>query len=90
MGEKNGAQEGIEGVVEGVKGKVKEAAGAVSGRDDLPARARHNRIRLTRNVRPQRRKRRQKAHALPPMQTKNAKRPNSKPWRLLRGGGPPD
>lgn len=35
MAEKNGAAEGISGVVEGVKGKVKEAAGAVTGRDDL-------------------------------------------------------
>jgi uncharacterized protein YjbJ (UPF0337 family) len=35
MAEKNGAAEGISGVVEGVKGKAKEVAGAVAGRDDL-------------------------------------------------------
>lgn len=35
MGEKNAAAEGISGIVEDVKGKVKEAAGAVTGRDDL-------------------------------------------------------
>ena len=32
---KSGPAEGIKGVVEGVKGKAKEAAGAVTGRDDL-------------------------------------------------------
>jgi uncharacterized protein YjbJ (UPF0337 family) len=35
MSDKSGPAEGVEGVVEGVKGKVKEAAGAVIGRDDL-------------------------------------------------------
>ncbi len=30
-----GPQEGIKGVVEDVKGKAKEAAGTVTGRDDL-------------------------------------------------------
>jgi uncharacterized protein YjbJ (UPF0337 family) len=35
MAEKNGAAEGIEGIVEGAKGKVKEVVGAVAGRDDL-------------------------------------------------------
>jgi uncharacterized protein YjbJ (UPF0337 family) len=33
--DKSGPAEGISGVVEGVKGKAKEAAGAVTGRDDL-------------------------------------------------------
>ncbi|MBJ8347819.1 CsbD family protein [Antrihabitans sp. YC2-6] len=33
--ENSGPQEGIRGVVEGVKGKAKEAAGSVLGRDDL-------------------------------------------------------
>ncbi len=33
--ERGGAQEGIESVVEGVKGKVKEAAGALTGDKDL-------------------------------------------------------
>ncbi|WP_327145888.1 microaggregate-binding protein 1 [Nocardia sp. NBC_01327] len=32
---KSGPSEGIEGVVEGVKGKLKEAAGAIFGNDDL-------------------------------------------------------
>jgi uncharacterized protein YjbJ (UPF0337 family) len=31
----SGPESGIEGVVEDAKGKVKEAAGALSGRDDL-------------------------------------------------------
>jgi uncharacterized protein YjbJ (UPF0337 family) len=36
MTEKNsGPEEGIKGVVEDVKGKTKEAVGAVTGRDDL-------------------------------------------------------
>ncbi|WP_078323437.1 microaggregate-binding protein 1 [Mycobacteroides salmoniphilum] len=35
MSDKSGPEEGIEGVVEGVKGKFKEVAGAVTGRDDL-------------------------------------------------------
>jgi uncharacterized protein YjbJ (UPF0337 family) len=36
MTEKNsGPEEGIKGVVEGVKGKAKEAAGTVTGRSDL-------------------------------------------------------
>lgn len=37
MSEKNnsGPEEAIKGVVEGVKGKAKEAAGAVASRDDL-------------------------------------------------------
>ena len=36
MSEKNsGPEEAIKGVVEGVKGKAKEVAGAVAGRDDL-------------------------------------------------------
>lgn len=35
MAEKSGPQEGIEGVVEGVKGKAKEVIGAVTGRDDV-------------------------------------------------------
>lgn len=36
MGEhKSGPEEGIKGAVEGVKGKLKEAAGSVIGRDDL-------------------------------------------------------
>ena len=36
MTEKNsGPEEAIKGVVEGVKGKAKEVAGAVAGRDDL-------------------------------------------------------
>ncbi|MDT5174155.1 MAG: hypothetical protein QOG37_1406 [Mycobacterium sp.] len=35
MGEKSGPQEGIEGIVEGVKGKAKEVIGAVTGRDDV-------------------------------------------------------
>lgn len=33
--DKSGPAEGIRGVVEGVKGKAKEAVGAVAGRDDL-------------------------------------------------------
>jgi uncharacterized protein YjbJ (UPF0337 family) len=35
MADKSGPQEGIEGVVEGVKGKAKEVIGAVTGRDDV-------------------------------------------------------
>lgn len=35
MADKSGPQEGIEGVVEGVKGKAKEVIGAVAGRDDV-------------------------------------------------------
>lgn len=37
MSDKNnsGPEEAIKGVVEGVKGKAKEVAGAVTGRDDL-------------------------------------------------------
>jgi uncharacterized protein YjbJ (UPF0337 family) len=35
MGEKSGPEEAIKGVVEDVKGKAKEAAGTVTGRDDL-------------------------------------------------------
>ena len=35
MAEKSGPQEGIEGVVEGVKGKAKEAFGTVTGRGDI-------------------------------------------------------
>ena len=35
MSDKSGPEEAIEGIVEGVKGKVKEVAGAVTGRDDL-------------------------------------------------------
>ena len=31
----SGAEEGIKGTVEEVKGKAKEAAGSVTGRDDL-------------------------------------------------------
>lgn len=34
-GENSGPAEGVEGVVEGVKGKAKEAAGAVIGNDNL-------------------------------------------------------
>ncbi len=33
--EKGGGREGLEGVVEGAKGKAKEAAGQVFGKDDL-------------------------------------------------------
>jgi uncharacterized protein YjbJ (UPF0337 family) len=33
--ENSGPAEGVKGVVEDVKGKVKEAAGALAGRDDL-------------------------------------------------------
>ena len=32
---KSGPAEAVKGVVEGVKGKAKEAVGAVTGRDDL-------------------------------------------------------
>ena len=35
MAEKTGPQEAVEGVVEGAKGKAKEAVGTVTGRDDL-------------------------------------------------------
>ncbi|MDZ7882212.1 CsbD family protein [Mycobacterium sp. ITM-2016-00316] len=35
MADNNGAAEGISGVVEGVKGKAKEAVGAVTGNDNL-------------------------------------------------------
>ncbi|AYE98890.1 MULTISPECIES: microaggregate-binding protein 1 [Mycobacterium] len=35
MSDKSGPQEGVEGVVEGVKGKAKEVIGAVTGRDDV-------------------------------------------------------
>lgn len=36
MAEQNsGTEEGVKGVVEGVKGKAKEAVGNVTGRDDL-------------------------------------------------------
>ena len=35
MAENSGPQEGIKGAVEDVKGKAKEAAGTVTGRDDL-------------------------------------------------------
>jgi len=35
MADKSGPQEGLEGVVEGVKGKAKEAIGSVAGRGDL-------------------------------------------------------
>jgi uncharacterized protein YjbJ (UPF0337 family) len=36
MGEHNsGPEEAMKGVVEGVKGKAKEVAGAVTGRDDI-------------------------------------------------------
>ncbi|WP_068158984.1 CsbD family protein [Rhodococcus phenolicus] len=33
--EKSGPSEGVKGVVEDVKGKAKEAVGAVTGKDDL-------------------------------------------------------
>ncbi|MCL2534442.1 MAG: CsbD family protein [Nocardiaceae bacterium] len=33
--EKSGPAEAVKGVVEGVKGKAKEAAGAVAGKDDM-------------------------------------------------------
>jgi uncharacterized protein YjbJ (UPF0337 family) len=35
MAHKSGPQEAVEGVVEGAKGKAKEALGAVTGRDDV-------------------------------------------------------
>lgn len=35
MAEKSGPKEGLEGVVEGAKGKAKEAIGTVTGRSDL-------------------------------------------------------
>ena len=35
MADKSGPKVGVEGVVEGVKGKAKEIIGAVTGRDDL-------------------------------------------------------
>jgi uncharacterized protein YjbJ (UPF0337 family) len=35
MAEKSGAKEGVEGVVEDIKGKAKEAVGTVTGRDDI-------------------------------------------------------
>jgi uncharacterized protein YjbJ (UPF0337 family) len=35
MADNNGPADGVEGVVEGVKGKAKEVVGAVFGRDDL-------------------------------------------------------
>jgi uncharacterized protein YjbJ (UPF0337 family) len=35
MADNSGPQEGIKGVVEGAKGKAKEAVGTVTGRDDL-------------------------------------------------------
>ncbi|MGB8504000.1 CsbD family protein [Mycobacterium sp.] len=35
MAGNSGPEEGVKGVVEGVKGKAKEAVGTVSGRDDL-------------------------------------------------------
>jgi uncharacterized protein YjbJ (UPF0337 family) len=35
MGDKSGPHEAVEGVVEGVKGKAKEAIGAAAGRDDV-------------------------------------------------------
>ncbi|MCV7435282.1 microaggregate-binding protein 1 [Mycolicibacterium bacteremicum] len=35
MSDKSGPEEGLSGVVEGVKGKAKEAVGSVTGRDDL-------------------------------------------------------
>jgi uncharacterized protein YjbJ (UPF0337 family) len=35
MAENSGPQEAVRGVVEGVKGKAKEAVGTVAGRDDL-------------------------------------------------------
>jgi uncharacterized protein YjbJ (UPF0337 family) len=35
MADKSGPKEGIEGVVEGVKGKAKEVIGAVTGHDDV-------------------------------------------------------
>ena len=35
MAENSGPEEAIKGVVEDVKGKAKEAAGTVTGRDDL-------------------------------------------------------
>ncbi|MEE2033073.1 microaggregate-binding protein 1 [Rhodococcus chondri] len=33
--EKSGPSEGVKGAVEGIKGKAKEAAGALAGNDDL-------------------------------------------------------
>jgi uncharacterized protein YjbJ (UPF0337 family) len=35
MSDKSGPEEALEGIVEGVKGKAKEVAGAVTGRGDL-------------------------------------------------------
>ncbi|MCV7315533.1 CsbD family protein [Mycolicibacillus parakoreensis] len=35
MSDKNAAQDAVKGVVEGAKGKVKEAVGTVTGRDDM-------------------------------------------------------
>ncbi len=35
MAENSGPQEAVRGVVEGVKGKAKEAVGTVAGRDDM-------------------------------------------------------
>jgi uncharacterized protein YjbJ (UPF0337 family) len=35
MAEKSGPKEGVEGVVEDIKGKAKEAVGTVTGRGDL-------------------------------------------------------
>ncbi len=54
--DKSGPEEAVKGTVEGVKGKVKEAGGAVLGRDDLTERARPSRTKPTPNAMLARRK----------------------------------
>ena len=72
-----GPQAGVKGIVEDVKGKAKEAAGAIAGKDELVARVGHSRTRQRRSgMSPSRKpKLRRLAPKLTPM------RPSSAPIR---------
>ena len=62
----SGPEAGVKGVVEGVKGKLKEAAGALAGDDELKEEGAASRPRRTRSARSRRKKPRPRRPAQQP------------------------
>ncbi len=70
--DESGPAEAVKGAVEGVKGKAKEAAGAVTGQDDLVGKAKRSRTRHPPSGKPPRRRPRRRRLAARRQRTRRA------------------
>ncbi len=84
--DKSGPSEGIKGVVEDVKGKAKEAVGAVSGNDSLTREAAPSRTRPKASEKSRRKRQKPRRLAQKRPRTKRDRSPSNSPDALVTLG----